>query len=65
MVREEQLDSEIKSLFDRNADREISVKGDRKVDYGKVVRVLKACRDVGFNDVGLIALSEKAQGSGG
>ncbi len=65
VVREEQLDSEIKSLFDRNADREISVKGDRKVDYGKVVRVLKACRDVGFNDVGLIALSEKAHGSGG
>ena len=59
VVREDQLDSEIKSIYERTPDREISVKGDRSVDYGKVVRVLKACRDVGFADVGLISQPEK------
>src|SRR5918997_1671511 len=38
---------------------QISVKGDRTVKYGDVLDVLKACREVGFNNVGLIAPPRK------
>ncbi len=65
VVREEQLDSELKTLFERGPDREVAVKGDRRVDFGKVLRVLRACREVGFTNVGLIAQAEKTPGSGG
>jgi biopolymer transport protein ExbD len=32
------------------------------VKYGDVLDVLKACREVGFNDVGLIAQPRKGPG---
>jgi biopolymer transport protein ExbD len=41
------------------------VKGDRLVKYGDVMDVLKACRDVGFNNVGLIAQPAKQPGAEG
>ena len=65
VVREEQLDSELRSLYDRGPDREVAVKGDRRADYGKVMRVLRACRDVGFTNVGLVAQAETTPGAGG
>ena len=55
VVRREQVRSELEAIHLRAPDREIAVKGDRKVKYGDVLDVLKACREVGFNDVGLIA----------
>jgi biopolymer transport protein ExbD len=63
-VREELVESELKSVFDKTPDRQIAVKGDRRVLYGKVLKVLRACREVGFNDVGLISQPEKS-GRGG
>ena len=39
-----------------------TAKGDRQVEYGAVLDVMKACREVGFNNVGLIAAPKKAQG---
>jgi biopolymer transport protein TolR len=61
-VRKEQVDSELKTIHDRTPDREIAVKGDRSVKYGAVLDVLKSCREVGFNNVGLIAQPKKAPG---
>ena len=61
-VRKEQVDSELKTIHDRTPDREIAVKGDRTVKYGAVLDVLKSCREVGFNNVGLIAQPKKAPG---
>jgi biopolymer transport protein TolR len=61
-VRKEQVDSELKAIHDRTPDREIAVKGDRSVKYGAVLDVLKSCREVGFNNVGLIAQPKKAPG---
>jgi biopolymer transport protein TolR len=55
VVRKEQVQSELEAIHQRTPDREIAVKGDRLVKYGDVLDVLKACREVGFNDVGLIA----------
>jgi len=55
VVRKDQVQSELKNIFDKSPDREIAVKGDKRVKYGRVLEVLKACREVGFQDVGLIA----------
>ena len=61
-VRKDQVESTLKDIQSRTPDREIAVKGDRLVKYGDVIDVLKACRDVGFNDVGLVAQPMKSQG---
>ena len=59
VVRKDQVDSELKTIHDHTPDREIAVKGDKKVKYGDVLDVLRACREVGFNNVGLIAQPKK------
>ena len=59
VVRKEQVESELQEIFKRTPDREIAVKGDRAVKYGAVLDVLKACRNVGFNHLGLIAQPKK------
>ena len=58
-VRKDQVESALKDIHERTPDREVAVKGDRLVKYGDVIDVLKACRDVGFNDVGLISQPKK------
>lgn len=62
VVRSDQVESSLKAIQERTPDREIAVKGDRLVKYGAVLDVLKACRDVGFNDVGLVAQPRKSPG---
>ena len=64
-VRADQVESQLKEIQQRTPDREIAVKGDRLVKYGAVLDVLKACREVGFNDVGLIAQPKKTPGEQG
>ncbi len=61
-VRKEQVESALKDIQERTPDREIAVKGDRLVKYGEVLDVLKACREVGFNDVGLVSQPKKSPG---
>src|SRR5688500_11776648 len=60
VVRREQVESSLREIHDRTPDREIAVKGDRLTKYGEVLDVLKACREVGFNDVGLVTQPKKA-----
>ena len=64
VVRKEQVGSELENIHQRTPDREIAVKGDKMVKYGAVLNVLKACRDVGFNNVGLIAQPKRTPGQG-
>src|ERR1700756_97697 len=64
VVRKEQVQSELESIHQKTPDREIAVKGDRQVKYGAVLDVLKACREVGFNNVGLIAQPKKSPNQG-
>jgi biopolymer transport protein TolR len=64
VVRKDQVDSELKTIHEHTPDREIAVKGDKKVKYGDVLDVLRACREVGFNNVGLIAQPRKAPSQG-
>ena len=64
VVRKEQVQSELETIHQRTPDREIAVKGDKLVKYGSVLDVLKACREVGFNNVGLIAQPKNAPQQG-
>src|SRR5881392_3412319 len=64
VVRKEQVQSELETIHQRTPDREIAVKGDRTVKYGAVISVLKSCREVGFNNVGLIAMPKKTPQQG-
>ena len=64
VVRKDQVQQELETIHQRTPDREIAVKGDKQVKYGDVLDVLKACREVGFNDVGLIAQPKKTPGQG-
>ena len=59
VVRKDQVESALKEIHERTPDREIAVKGDKLVKYGDVLDVLRACREVGFNDVGLISQPKK------
>ena len=65
VVRKEQVQSELESIHQRTPDREIAVKADKDAKYGAVLDVLKACREVGFNNVGLIAQPKKSPQQGG
>jgi biopolymer transport protein TolR len=60
VVRKDQVQAELENIHQHTPDREIAVKGDKQVKYGDVLDVLRACREVGFNDVGLIAQPKKA-----
>ncbi|HEX7831064.1 MAG TPA: biopolymer transporter ExbD [Thermoanaerobaculia bacterium] len=62
VVRKDEVEKALKDVYERTPDREIAVKGDRLVKYGDVLDVLKACREVGFNDVGLISQPKKRPG---
>jgi biopolymer transport protein TolR len=64
VVLKQQVQSELEKIHERTPDREIAVKGDKLVKYGSVLDVLKSCREVGFNNVGLIAQPKKAPGQG-
>jgi biopolymer transport protein TolR len=64
VVRKEQVQSELAAIHEKTPDREIAVKGDKKVMYGAVMDVLRACREVGFNNVGLIAQPKTAGNQG-
>ena len=64
VVRKEQVQSELEQIHQRTPDREIAVKGDKLAKYGAVLDVLKACREVGFNNVGLIAQPKRSPQSG-
>jgi biopolymer transport protein TolR len=62
VIRKEEVQTAIEEIHTRTPDREVAVKGDRKVKYGDVLDVLKSLREVGFNDVGLIAQPKNGPG---
>src|ERR1043166_9541869 len=64
VITKQQGESELKTIDDRTPYREIAVKADKMVKYGAVLDVLKSCREVGFNNVGLIAQPKRQPGQG-
>jgi len=65
VIRKEEVKTALEEIYSRTPDREIAVKGDRLVKYGEIMDVLRACRDIGFNNVGLITQPKKAAGAEG
>jgi len=55
VVRREQVVSELLRLHAESPERSVAVRGDQRIAYGEVVKVLDACRAAGYNDVRLIA----------
>jgi biopolymer transport protein TolR len=55
VVRQEQVASEIERIHLQSPERSVAVRGDQRVAYGEVVKVLDACRAAGFSDVRLIS----------
>jgi len=55
VVRSEQVVSELQRLHGESPERSVAVRGDQRVAYGEVVKVLDACRAAGYNDVNLIS----------
>jgi biopolymer transport protein TolR len=55
VVRQEQVVSELQRLHGESPDRAVAVRGDQRVAYGEVVKVLDACRTAGYNDVRLMS----------
>jgi biopolymer transport protein TolR len=55
VVRSEQVASELQRLHIESPERAVAVRGDQRVAYGEVVKVLDACRTAGYNDVHLIS----------
>ena len=57
VLRGEQLAGELESIHRTAPDRPVSIRGDKRVAYGKVLDVLSACRTAGFENVGLMTES--------
>jgi biopolymer transport protein ExbD len=54
VVRQEQVASELQRMHAQAPNRPVGVRGDKRVAYGEVARVLDACRAAGYSDVRLI-----------
>ncbi|HXH39641.1 MAG TPA: biopolymer transporter ExbD [Thermoanaerobaculia bacterium] len=55
VVRREQVASELLRIHAESPQRSVAVRGDQRVAYGEVVKVLDACRAAGYNDVRLMS----------
>jgi len=55
VVRQEQVASELQRIHGESPERAVAVRGDQRVAYGEVVKVLDACRAAGYNDVRLMS----------
>jgi biopolymer transport protein TolR len=60
VVRTEQVAEELQRLHGEAPERSIAVRGDQRVAYGEVVKVLDACRAAGYNDVRLMSERREA-----
>jgi biopolymer transport protein TolR len=54
-VTEERIVTILTSMTEDNPDRRIYIRGDKGIDYGKVMRVLGTINAAGFNKVALIS----------
>ena len=60
VVRREQVASELERIHLQSPERSVAVRGDKRVAYGEVVKVLDACRSAGYNDVRLMSQQREA-----
>ena len=60
VVRQDQVASELRRLHAQSPNRPVGVRGDKRVAYGEVAKVLDSCRAAGFSDVRLITTAASA-----
>ena len=58
VVRADEVVSALQRLHATAASRPIAVRGDKRVAYGEVVKVLAACRNAGFDNVALVSVEQ-------
>lgn len=58
-VPKNQFESQMKELHERNPGKEILIKGDARLRYKDVKKVMDVINEAGFENVGLIANPEK------
>ncbi|HET6267636.1 MAG TPA: ExbD/TolR family protein [Acidobacteriota bacterium] len=56
--------NQMKELHDRNPSKEILIKGDGRLEYKEVKKVMDMLNEAGFENVGLITQREAQQGQG-
>jgi len=56
VVRKDELGAELQRAHARGDAPSVAVRGDKRVLYGEVVKVLDACRAAGWEDVKLVSL---------
>jgi biopolymer transport protein TolR len=55
----EELGPRLQAISERNAEARIFVRGDRVIDYGRVMEVVGAIHDAGFSRVALVTELEE------
>lgn len=61
VVEEQDLARELRRLLDASRDRTITIRGDRGVNYGTVVRVLDLARQAGAKGINMAAVKPPEQ----
>ncbi|WAJ37446.1 TonB system transport protein ExbD [Pseudomonas sp. GOM7] len=56
VVSEQQLGAALDKLTQADKDKTIFVRGDKKVDYGRLMEVMDALRSAGYLKIGLVGL---------
>lgn len=54
-VPEDVLKSSLQEEFARNENKQIYLKGDKRIQFGQIKALMKVVQDVGFKHVGLVA----------
>jgi biopolymer transport protein TolR len=52
--RMDQVERALKDFYEQSPNVQVAVKGDVSLRYGDVMEVLRACREVGYENVGLV-----------
>jgi biopolymer transport protein ExbD len=61
-VPDEQLLAQLKEIHERTPDKAVVIKGDRRIKYSQVRKVMKIVNQAGFTGVGLV-FHKKGQGA--
>ena len=57
-ILNENLEGTLKEVYDNNPDRQVVVKGDKRLKYKEVRRVMRLLNEAGFTRVGLVTEKE-------
>jgi len=57
-ITDENLEATLKEIYDNNPDRQVVVKGDKRVKYKEIRKVMRLLNEAGFTRVGLVTEKE-------